>query len=69
MKVKFTYRDFDGSVKESEAEVKTDDTSMWAQNLAKFGCGKRVPLDGSIGEALTFLVGHREVLSYKSTGA
>lgn len=69
MQVQFTYRDFDGSVKEAEAEVKTDDTSMWAQNLAKFGCGKRVPLDGSIGEAITLLIGHREVLAYRSANS
>lgn len=72
MKVKFSYRDFDGSVKESEADVHEENGEFWAVNLATFGYGKRAsasmhwkPIPAAIG----LLIGGREVVSYTITEA
>lgn len=67
MQVNFTFRDFDGLAKESTATIREEGEWFWAENLATFGCGKRVSSAlywKPIPEALRLLMGGREILSY-----
>lgn len=71
MQVRFTYRDFDGQIKASTATIHEEETSeetlFWAENLATFGCGKKVSnawFWKPIPEALRQLTGGREIVTY-----
>lgn len=71
MRVSFTYRDFDGQLKDSEATIHTEETQtetlFWAENLATFGCGKKVSnflVWDPIPEALRLLMGGREITTW-----
>ncbi len=64
MNVKFEYVDFDGMSRVSEAKIHEEGEWFWAENLAKFGCGKRVSSVlhwHPVRAALRELTGGREI--------
>lgn len=68
MRVRFTYVDFDGIKKSSEADVHEDsEGSFYAVNLAEFGHGKCAHPSvywHPVRAALRFLLGGREIVSW-----
>jgi hypothetical protein len=65
--VDFSYVDFDGQAKSSTATIFEDGEWFYAQNLATFGCGKRVSSAIAwhpVHKALEQLIGLREVKTW-----